>query len=474
MLLSLTTTYEPASDLGYLLGKHPDRIQSFPLAFGRALVFFPEAAPERCTVCLMLELDPIGLVRGRPGARGDTAVVAQYVNDRPYVASSFLSVAIADVFSSALAGKSRDRPELARTPIPLAAELSACRGAPALVERLFKPLGYAVECGKEVIDPVFPAWGRSPAQRLTLTSTTTLSRLLSHLYVLIPVLDRYKHYFIAEDEVDKLLRHGEGWLNEHPERDLITRSYLKRRSGLIRRALDRLREDAPEPPDPDPAPDAPVDVEPATSTGSLAEQRRAAILAALRDSGAERVLDLGCGEGRLLQALLGERWLRHVTGVDASHRALEIAADRLKLDRIPAPQRARIDLLHGALTYRDDRLRGFDAAVLSEVVEHLDPPRLAALERAVFESARPRRVVVTTPNREYNPVWESLPEGRLRHPDHRFEWSREEFCRWCADVGARQGYAVTVSGIGDADPERGSPTQLAVFTLHEPCAGGDS
>ena len=174
-------------------------------------------------------------------------------------------------------------------------------------------------------------------------------------------------------------------------------------------------------------------------------------------------MDLGCGEGRLLRELLKDRQFEEILGLDASHRALEIASDKLKLERLPDQKREKIKLLHGALTYRDDRLRGYDAAALVEVIEHLDAPRLKAFERAIFEFARPETVVVTTPNREYNVKWESLPAGKLRHRDHRFEWNRAEFGNWAEKVASDYGYEIEVSALGPVDEELGAPSQMAVF-----------
>jgi 3' terminal RNA ribose 2'-O-methyltransferase Hen1 len=133
------------------------------------------------------------------------------------------------------------------------------------------------------------------------------------------------------------------------------------------------------------------------------------------------------------------------------------------MDRLPAMQRERIRLLHGSLTYRDKRLAGFDAAAVIEVVENLDPPQLASFERVLFEFARPRTVVLTTPNIEYNVRFEGLAAGRLRHRDHRFEWTRAEFRAWAEAAGARFGYASRFLPVGPVDPEVGSPSQMAVF-----------
>jgi len=463
MLLTITTTHTPATDLGYLLVKNPTRVQSFELAFGQAHVFYPEADATRCTVALLLDVDPVGLVRGRGGAGGEGGLLRQYVNDRPYVASSFMSVALASVFKSAMAGQSKERPELAQTPIPLEARLAVlpCRGGDDLLRRLFEPLGYEVTAEPLPLDERRPEQGASPYFTVTLRAACRLADLLTHLYVLIPVLDDEKHYWVGEDELEKLLRRGEGWLPAHPEREMIVRRYLRRRSSLVREAIARLAEgEAAEETEAAPSPEEAVE-----KAVRLHEQRLAAVVEALKATGARRVLDLGCGEGALLRLLLEDHAFERVVGLDVSYRALENAHDRLRLDRMSPLERERIELLHGALTYRDARLSGYDAAAVVEVIEHLDPARLAAFERVLFECARPGAVVLTTPNAEYNVKWPRLSAGRFRHPDHRFEWSRREFQEWTTAVAARFGYHASVSPVGPEDPEVGAPTQMAVFRM---------
>lgn len=473
MLLTLTTTHRPATDLGHLLVKHPDRVQSFDLPAGAAHVFYPEADEARCTAALLVEVDPLKLGGGRKNRAPEGFALGQYVNDRPYAASSLLSSALAKVFRSALRGESRDRPELAASAIPLAVRVPVlrCRGGADLAVRIFGPLGWTVTATPIPLDETYPEWGDSRYVDLTLTGTLRLADALNHLYVLLPVLDDAKHYWVAPDEVDKLLRAGAGWLAGHPERGLITRRYLAHRRALAGEAMARLTELrlADEPPADD-------SIEPATGEvaavadvrrASLAVRRREAVLAALRVSGASRVLDLGCGGGALLTALVADRRFTEVVGVDVSDRSLGLAAQRLRLDRLPERQRDRIRLWQSALTYRDDRLRGYDAAVLMEVVEHLDPPRLPALEDAVFGHARPGTVVVTTPNVEYNVRYEGLGPDRFRHADHRFEWTRVEFAAWVERVAAAHGYTAVLGGVGDDDPEVGTPTQMAVLTRDE-------
>ncbi|WP_030982402.1 MULTISPECIES: 3' terminal RNA ribose 2'-O-methyltransferase Hen1 [unclassified Streptomyces] len=478
MFVTISTTGtagNPATDLGYLLHKHPDKAQAFSTSYGTAHVFYPEADAERCTAALLLETDTLALVRrgkGRGGA--PDAALAQYVNDRPYAASSLLAVALSNVFSSALRGVCTARPERAAAPLPLRIEVPAlpARGGAELVRRLFAPLGWSVTADPVPLDTAFPEWGDSRYVRLVLESERlTLAEALRHLYVLLPVLDDAKHYWVSADEVDKLLRAGEGWLAGHPEQQLITNRYLSRRWSLARQARERLElvrlaeADDSEVEDIDNA--VAEETEAEEKPTPLAEQRRAAILSALHASGAARVLDLGCGQGQLVQALLKDTRFTEIVGVDVSVRALTIAARRLKLDRMGERQAARVKLVQGSLAYTDNRLKGYDAAVLSEVIEHLDLPRLPALEYSVFGHARPRTVVVTTPNVEYNVRWESLPAGHVRHGDHRFEWTREEFRAWATTVAGRHGYDVEFLPVGPDDPEVGPPTQMALFHRHD-------
>jgi len=418
MLLTIATTHEPATDLGFLLHKHPDRCQTFGLSFGKAHVFYPEAGPERCVACLLLDVDPVGLVRGK--GKWKNGLLDQYVNDRPFVASSLMSVAISQVFGSALSGRSKERPELVEAKIPLTARIDVLpvRGGEELLERMFEPLGYQIEATRHPLDEKFPEWGEGPYFSVELRQSTTVAKLLQHLYVLIPVFDGKKHYYIGQDEVEKLLAKGESWLSDHPERATITRRYLTKRYSLIRQALARLVEEEAVDGDDEPVSEA-TTTEAAERELTLNDQRMGAVMAALRSSGAKRVLDLGCGEGKLLRELLADKQFTEIVGMDVSVRSLEIAHRRLKLDRLPERQRERIRLMHGALTYRDERLANFDAAAIVEVIEHLDSPRLKAFERVVFEHARPRTIVLTTPNREYNVVWESLsrrPNAARRPP----------------------------------------------------------
>lgn len=465
MLLTISTTHAPATDLGFLLHKHPDKLHKRELSFGVVRVVYPEASAARCTAALLVDVDPVALVRDRKGGpSGRDASLDQYVNDRPYAASSFLSVALGTMFGTALAGRSKERPELSVVALPFDVHLPVvpCRGGETVLRRLFEPLGFEVEANVLPLDDTFPEWGTSPYFDVRLQGGLRAQELLQHLFVLLPVLDDDKHYWVGDEEVEKLLRRGGDWLARHPERELIAARYLRHDRRLTGTALARLLEE-----------DGVGDLDSLTGAKdaeeaqvekplSLNEQRIDAVLRAVRDAGATTVVDLGCGEGRLVGRLLRDTDAR-VVGVDVSRRALEVAARRLHLETMAPRQRERVQLIQGALTYRDSRLVGFDVATVVEVIEHLDPARIGAFERSVFGFARPRSVVLTTPNREYNRLFTNLPAGSLRHRDHRFEWARSELASWAAGVAERYGYGVEITGIGPEDPDAGQPTQLAVF-----------
>jgi 3' terminal RNA ribose 2'-O-methyltransferase Hen1 len=457
MFISIATTHRPATDLGFLLMKHPQHVHETELTFGRATVFYPEASEERCEAALILDVDPVGLVRGR--GEGD-GLLSQYVNDRPYVVSSFMSVALTRVFRTAMTGVSRERQEVADAAMPLEIRMSPLpvRSGVELVSRLFEPLGWQVQ-----VERIPGKSGSSRYADVRLTGTMRLAVALGHIYVLIPVLDEEKHYWVGDDEVEKLLSRAEAWLPTHPERETIVRRYLKGRRNLMRQALARL---------------APEEAEVEARSTELALQQEEVLETPLRlhdlrldtvtnilaEAGARVVVDLGCGEGKLLQRLVRDKRFEQIIGLDASVRELEKASARLKLDMATGPEEGRVTLLHGALTYRDERWHAADAAALVEVIEHMEPGRLPALEGVVFGAARPRLVVLTTPNAEYNALFPTLPAGEFRHKDHRFEWTRAQFQDWANGVAVRHGYDVSFSGIGEEHPEFGAVSQMAVFT----------
>lgn len=460
MLVSLTSTTPDARDLGFLLHKHPDRVRSVDVGFGQAHVFYPEATQHRCTATVFVEVDPVGLARSqrrnRPGG------LEPYVNDRPYVASSMLSVALARLFRTAMSGKCDARPDLVGLSLDLEVELPVVpvRGGAEVLRRLFEPLGYDVEALPIALDTHFRPWGDSPYFAVRVSGRHTVRRVLEHLYVLLPVLDDRKHYWIGQDEIDKLLRRGGDWVKSHPETQMISRRYL-RFGGYAREALSRLAEAGE---DCDAVAEHQEGLEQAIERPlKLSEQRLEAVADAVRALGGGRVVDLGCGEGRLLERLVAEPAVTEVLGIDVSIAALQRAQRRLSLDELSERRREQISLQQGALTYTDPRVCGFDIATMVEVIEHVDAERLDALAEVVFGHAVPGAVVLTTPNREYNTKFEHLSPAGLRHGDHRFEWTRDEFAAWAHSVSDRFGYSFEIDGIGPLDPDCGSPTQMAIF-----------
>jgi 3' terminal RNA ribose 2'-O-methyltransferase Hen1 len=266
-------------------------------------------------------------------------------------------VALGRCYGQSMSGRSKERQALADRALCFEARVVpvAASGGPEVIVALFEPLGYAVTA--EPLDET----GQRGLYDLRLSADIRLRDPLNHLYVLVPVLDDAKHWWIDRDEIDKLIAKGGGWLAEHPAKELITKRALKHRRGLVHQALARLAEETAleEEDDDTPAPEPEKALE---KPIRLHELRLEAVMAALRDHGVASVLDLGCGDGKLLRRLVKERGIDRIVGVDPSVRALEIAPRRLYLDRAGEGLRRRIDLQMGSLTYGDRRWQGFDAA----------------------------------------------------------------------------------------------------------------
>ena len=461
MLLKITTTHQPATDLGYLLGKHPERFQTKNLSFGQVHVFYPEVSNEKCTAALLMDINAVALSRNREKQYASSFKLEQYVNDRPYVASSFLTTAIAKVYGSALNGTCKDRPTLVQQAIPLQVELSVvnAKGGLPMIQQFFEPLGYTIEAKNYPLDEQFSNWGDSNYFKLTLTNTIVLQELLTHLFVLIPALDNNKHYYVGKEEIEKLLAKGKDWLKQHPAYELITRRYLKHQKGYAKTAIERLVGTTM-------MTDEKAENQELTLEKklSLHQIRLQTVTEQLKASGAKSVVDLGCGSGKLLKWLLKEKQFERLVGMDVSYQALEVAKKRLSLENMAPRMRARIDLIQGALNYKDHRIANFDAAALVEVIEHLDTNRLLAFEKVIFDNARPKTVIITTPNVEYNVLFEGLPVGKFRHSDHRFEWTRKEFEAWGNRVGKLYNYQVKYLPLGPVAEKVGAPSQMAIFS----------
>ncbi|MCE1246860.1 MAG: 3' terminal RNA ribose 2'-O-methyltransferase Hen1 [Firmicutes bacterium] len=462
MFISITSSKPPAANLGYILHKNPDAVQEFAVSWGKVHVFYPESSEERCTAVILADVDPVALVRGRTGSM-ESGPLEHYINDRPYVASSFMSVAIARIFSSALRGVCNKNPELPGQPLPLEVKIAVvyARGGEQVIRKLFEPLGYKVDVVRHTLDEKFPEWGESSYYTLDLQCEKTVSELLTHLYVLLPVLDDEKHYWVGDDEVSKLMHRGEGWLSSHPEKKLIVERYLKHRHYLAREAFARLGDDESKENENQEGYKSPEDA--IESRIPLKDLRYAGITEVLKAAGCRKIIETGCGEGRMLMVLAKDPFFTEIAGSDVSAKILEKAADKLDPERFSKARNGRVKLFQASLSYRDDRFRGYDALILPEVIEHLDPYAFSAFETNIFGYIKPAVVVVSTPNIEYNSLFESIPAGSLRHKDHRFEWTRAQFREWAEKTAAAYGYTVEFSGIGEEDPDLGAPTQMCVF-----------
>lgn len=459
MFLAIEAQITPGSDLGYLLHKNPTRHYTRSSPVGEVHVLYPEVTATQAQALILLEVDPVAGVRQK---RGHTLGMDQYVNDRSFVAGSLLSVALAQHLASALNGHAKERPERVQEALPLKLTLAAVasRGGPELFETLFTPLGYRWQVARYTYAEGLAEQRESPYYTLTLEHCLPLQKALQHLYILLPVLDRYKHYYYDKAEVEKLLRHGEGWLEDHPAQQLIVRRYLSHRPTLAQQALAQLASE-----DVEAQPGA--EEQQLEAPLSLNKQRIACVVDYVNevlasDIGAKRLIDLGCGEGQVLQALLKHTALSEIVGVDVSPHELERAERRLKLERLPEYQQRRLQLHQSSALYSDTRLHGADMVILVEVIEHLEPYQLERLARVVFGEMHAKRLWISTPNREYNTVFGMNP-AHLRHSDHRFEWTRAEFQNWCQAQAKTYGYTVSFGGIGPEDAQQGHPTQWARF-----------
>jgi 3' terminal RNA ribose 2'-O-methyltransferase Hen1 len=461
MLLKITTTHQPATDLGFLLFKHPERFQTKELNFGKVHVFYPEVSESKCTAALLLDINSVELTRNKKGHYAGSFTLGHYVNDRPYVASSFLTTAIAKVYGSALNGNNKDRPELVEQKMPFEIEISviSSQNGEEMIHQFFEPLGYDIDVEGYPLDEQFPEWGASPYFTLRLRKTATLQSILTHLYVLLPALDNNKHYYIGKEEIEKLIEKGGDWLKNHPANELISKRYLKNKSDFTRQALEKLvGEEEIESAEKSEATEAILD-----KKYSIHQVRLQTVLEEIKNSNAKTVLDLGCGEGKLLKLLIQEKQFEKIVGMDVSYRSLEKAKRNLYYENMAPRMQERIGFIQGALTYKDSRIEGFDAAAIVEVIEHLDESRLVAFEKVVFGNARPKIVVITTPNSEYNVLFEQFEEGQFRHSDHRFEWTRKEFQRWCTDISNEYDYGFEIKSIGEVHEKVGSISQMAIF-----------
>lgn len=473
MFLSIAVSGEHAPDLGFVLYKHPGRFFEKSASKGRVTGGFTENREDFAEFTLAVEIDPVERVRGVNWDRG----IASYVEPMPFLAASHMSQALSQALGSAMNGVLGSKDPVIDTrvkaagvkPWPLTIKVGAVRCSPYMIESLFSELGWSVEIESHNLDvPGVSEDDDRPLHVFTLKGEATVSDALTQLYVLLPVLDPSRHYFYDESEARKLFEKGGDWLKGHSSRDLIISRYLSKSKELRgyarqlfgnfqeKKDLDELIAETEELmrdwDDPDDT--------------SPHQQRHSQIIRDVVSWGARSVIDLGCGEGRLLERLVRIAPDMRVVGIEPSAREIERA--RKRLSNNPGKNLdPRVEFVHGSAMYGDERFKDFDAAILSEVIEHVDEDRLSLLARSVFGIMAPRRVVITTPNGDYNRVF-GLRPGEFRHADHRFEWTLAECQAWVVGVTAAYPYEAEITPVGgrnaDADEGHGEVSHYIVFT----------
>lgn len=450
MLLTLRVTGPHAADLQVLLDKSPDKLHSTSLPLGVVHVFFPEASPDAATVALLVNVDAVAWSSNESPAGFALANAAT------------LSAAIAHVFSMALAARSPARPDLVTAMLPIEVRLSSfavSRGTDD-ARALFAPLGYDVEVTEDALVESSTTQEHLVRHSVRLTKLAPLYEVLSHMYVLGPIVDDHAADPVLTAEREALLLHAEGAARGHPLAERITQAYAMRRTSETSAAVERLLVAD--------SLGAPTNAD-ATNVPTLLDDARIdAIVYELREVAAQSVVDLGCGDGKLLARLVREKALTRIVGLDVSYRLLDAASARMKLDRRGTKKSERLELLHGSLFYADSRLRGFDAAVLADVLQHVAADRLGDIEHVVFHDAQPKTIIVMMNG---SGVWGAgsrrLPEAPNAQPAREqsaptdpHAWSTNQFDAWASGVSERCGYRVRLLSIGSSH----LPTRMAVFS----------
>ncbi|MBW4084382.1 3' terminal RNA ribose 2'-O-methyltransferase Hen1 [Paenibacillus sp. S150] len=478
MHLIIRVTGAGAGMLSRLLAKNPDNLYDRMEKEARVRIAFTASSEQEAEAVIYVTPDPVELVKGASSAHND---ITQYINDREFVVSSLFCTYIRSALGTALNGKTKEAylPWVNRK---LALELTFGPVASNLpdhaLEDLFIPLGYEVVLERGDAAYAFELKSRSSVRYIKLKGIQTLQTALRQLFVLIPALDDYKHYYISDDEVDKIRRYGDGWLENHPQRALILKRTL-RFAGAIKHYEDQMAGDgqqaengasgeAPGIAEPFAAP-----AEASAGTGAaeapkarLNDLRYAAIADTVERLAARRsIVDFGSGGGKLSARLSSVPGVQEIKAVEPSAAAQLRAMDRFaKLEGrpgaiVPEP-------VTGSLFYYDEALRGKDVMILCEVIEHIDERRLNRVMETIFHEYAPGTLIITTPNKEYNALYQ-MEHEKLRHRDHRFEWDREAFGAWCSCWTSAYNYSVRLSGIGEFAQEYGYPTQMAIFTKED-------
>lgn len=496
MQLAIKATGEGAKMLSFLLSKNPQNLYDRSEKGYRVRLTYTVFTDTEVEAVLIVTPDPVELVKNSP----DVYDITQYINDREFVTSSLFCSYARSALGTALNGRPKEEYSewvnhafnLTISFGPVASDLPD-----AVINDLFEYLGYEVTIERGQADYRFQLKERSSARFISISGLSTVQAALKQLFVLIPVLDNYKHYYLSEQEIDKLQRYGEGWLDRHPLRELIIKRSLRfqdlidqaaliygdkrweqpaegynvwkpavGREEIAKTAEIKGIEELEELEELDGIDEAErLDGESARESApfvSLNEQRYQAIVKIVENIPAKQTLvDFGAGEGKLSVRLGFIPGVKEILAVEPTERAQLRAIERF--DKA-ARREAFVKPIPvwGSLFYYDERLRCKDVMILCEVIEHIDEYRLPGTMECLFKEYQPKTLIVTTPNAEYNAFYQ-MPE-KMRHKDHRFEWTRQEFSEWCNGWANLYPYEVQIEGIGDQTEEYGQPTQTAIFT----------
>lgn len=443
MQLTIRATGENVKAISHLLSKNPNNLYERNHKGHLVRLFYSEFTEERVEVTIFVTPDPIELMQ----KGSNTYDITHYINDREFAVSSIFTSFIRSALGTALNGQPKEEYIKwvdYRFPFtfefgPVASTLSDQH-----IKDLFEPIGYEVAITRPEIHYAIDLKDKSSARFLALSGSQTLQDALRHLFVLIPVIDNYKHYFIDEKEIEKLERYGEGWLEGHPLRDMIYRQALRFKE------IYSLVEGS----NPDAAADQPA------KKVRLNDLRYEKIVETAQSLDPKTIVDFGSGEGKLSVRLAFMDGVKEILAVEPSE-AENLKAKRRFDKAKEVPGFVEPKTLWGSLFYYDERLKGKDLIVLCEVIEHIDEQRLPKAMDLILHQYAPKSFIITTPNREYNDVYDM--EDHFRHDDHRFEWTREEFQTWCKERNHQHLYELEFFGIGEEHPSQGFPTQMCVF-----------
>ncbi|WP_407270561.1 3' terminal RNA ribose 2'-O-methyltransferase Hen1 [Radiobacillus sp. PE A8.2] len=445
MQLTIHATGENVQVLSFLLAKNPTNLYERESKGHLVRMFYSKFMPSEVEATIFVTPDSIELVKNNNNAYD----ITHYINDREFAVSSIFTSLIRSALATALNGNTKEEYQAWVKHCfpftfgfgPVSTDLSDEQ-----ITNLFEPLGYEIDIEKRELDYDFSLKTTNHVRYINIHGTTTLQTGLRQLFVLIPVLDNYKHYYIDEKEIDKLQRYGEGWLDQHPSKDMIIRRALRFKE-LYSQLEDKVEQQ---------------ETTPKVRLNELRYQKIAETVQQLTDR--KSIVDFGSGEGKLAYKLGFVSGVEEILAVEPSETATTRAIARFEHGESevgfvsPTP-------VWGSLYYFDQRLVNKDVIILCEVIEHIDEYRLPKIIQTILQKYQPRALIITTPNSEYNNVYEL--DQAYRHSDHRFEWTRNQFQACCTAATEQHPYRLHFDGIGEEHPSFGQPTQMCTFIRGE-------